>query len=401
MKNEKNLNAFLIALFLFAPSFATIPKLFLDNRLIDFSGYIFYILIFITSITLNKFLINKKYFWFLLITNILFLINLLIVSSYKDLVMEIYLKFNILAIIAVYITSLDIDYKKLVKYWYILGVLNILIWLPLLNLISSEEISYMHMGTFMTLAFAIVYYNFLRKRKLIDLFWVIVSFTMIAVFANRGALLAIAVLAISILFYRTKYKKTVFTLSAISIILFLLLDIKSIALKIVNNLNNLLINNGINSYPIKRLIDTLNSGVVESSSGRDNIFDYSLDILKESFHPHGVGYFEHVTNILYPHNLFLDLFIIFGYLAIPILFLCIFFTFKVIVYEENKVKKEIIVMLITILFIRLNLSSTFLDEASFWILFGIILNTNNFKKNTTIANQPFHNLETLYKGTLK
>ena len=362
-------NSILIMVFLFAPSLTLPLKIFMNNGV----SVWFLTASLICFSLLNNKTINRNFVLLFFVANILFLLNILFVA-YQDIVIDIYIEFLKFSLVALFLTIRELDYSKLLRYWYILGIINSLIWLVFLNRVVSGNLDYMFFGVSMTYSFTAVFYNYLIKRKRLDLLLLVIYFIVITFFANRGALIAcIAVISI-FTFHRSKRKFFYIINSIFITILFLIIDLKNIAIKIISLLNTLLINHNIYSYSINKFSLALVNGIASSSSGRDVLYSQAQDIIKDGFIPRGIGYFQYKTSEIYPHNFFLDLFIVFGFLGLGILGLLILMFIKFYSKEMDSKKRDVVTLFLIMVFFRLMFSSTFIYDTSFWILIGLLIN---------------------------
>ncbi|RKD23109.1 hypothetical protein BEP19_12860 [Ammoniphilus oxalaticus] len=372
--SKAKINAGLLAFFMFIPSLTIPIKMFLQNGVIV---WLLNLILLVFSIYKNG--INKKFFGVFLSLNLLFLLNILVVT-HKNEVLSIYMEFLKISTIALILTLKEIDYGKFYRVWYILGVANVFVWTFYINQLISSDIGYMFFGTSMTYSFSIILYRFLDKKNILDLLLLILTFVFVAVFANRGAILACSILIPVLLYLKVKKHRILLIFSTIPLTFFYLIsDIKLNLINFIMYINNILLDNDIKSYALIKLSNMFIHGLVESSSGRDGIFHQSFELIKDGFLPRGVGYFQYVTGLVYPHNLLLDIFIVFGILGIPLIVLITIHIIKFFKIERNFRKKDIVIILLIMSLTRLSLSSTFLYDTTFWVLVGVVLSTNVYK----------------------
>lgn len=380
MGKQERINSTILIIYIFAPSLAVWLKMFTDIRVLDFSQLFIYGILLILSILFTNFKFNKKFLAIFLILNIFFLINLLLVD-YKDIVFDIYVHFFISAIFVLYLAFKPLDISHLLKTWYVVGILNIILWIPLLGHISNREISYMYFGNYMTLSFAIFLYYFLEKRKKTDFILLIISYLFIAILANRGAFLAINLLTFLYLFYRSRFKKTVGIITIFCGLFLYLINIKTIVISTLYNILYYLNELKISTLTVEKLIFVLEKGFLEGSTGRDKIYYSAIDLISESFMPKGVGYFQYITSIIYPHNFIIESLLIFGFLAIPLYLFLIIISIRFFMNEKSQQKKHVVFILLIIVIARLSLSSSFLIEVNFWVLLALMINIQSQSKN--------------------
>src|SRR5699024_740705 len=138
----------------------------------------------------------------------------------------------------------------------------------------------------------------------------------------------------------------------------------------------------MSTLTLKKTLIVIQEGFSEGSTGRNILFEQAVDIIKDGFIPRGIGYYKAFTDYDYPHNIFLDLFIIFGYLSIRLVVVSIIAIIYYFKRETFILRKDIVLMVLTASVIRLLLSSTFLQEISLWMVIGLMI----FKR-PYIANQ--------------
>lgn len=387
MKENSKVNALLLITLLNIPTLTIPIKLAMGNGT---SVWIANLIILIVSLYKNKSRISKKFIILFLSLNLLFLINILLVN-YKSLIVDIYIEFLISSALAMYLAFQSIDYKYFAKCWYVQGVIGIAIWLCYLNIVTSGATSYMFFGVSMSFCFAIVFYRFLDKKKFYDLILLLIAYCLIAVLANRGAFLTINVIVILFVYLKFRYKVFLFLPGALLILIGLYVDVKKLIAESIYSINQFLIANNIDSYSFTKFADMLINGLAESSSGRDVLYNQALAILEKGISPKGVGYFQYITGINYPHNFILDVLLILGFFSIPLL---IFMSMRILnffKYEIDIFKKDMFLLLLLIIFIRLFLSSTFLYEVPFWAIVGILLNSTY--KSLSYSSIPLRKLK--------
>lgn len=134
------------------------------------------------------------------------------------------------------------------------------------------------------------------------------------------------------------------------------------------------------------MIIFVNKGFVESSSGREDLYINSINLIKENYlMPKGVGYYQYVTGGNYPHNVILDLLITFGIITIPIIF-C-FIIAVVIKYKKSQTTFRLIFStLLIFITARLTFSGNFWSEQVLWILIGFLVSTNIDNNVSAVVN---------------
>lgn len=382
-------NSYLLVAFLFSSSI-TLPFKYFFGSGVPVYIYIFTILL--LSIYVNIHQMNKTFLIMsIIIIFILCIDNLLV--SFKEISLYWSIEFIKFGLIPLYLACNKLNLDSFYKSWYQLGVINLFIWILFFNKVNNGEIDYMFFGISLTYSFSIFLINlfYIPKNKMINVLFLVISFTMILLLANRIAIVICLILFSIILINRShkSYSGKVFLLTYF---LFISIIVKKF-LFILNHLKFLTDALGYNSYFINKAIYLMNFGFEAASSGRNLIYNEAYKLIKESnYMPNGIGYFQFKTNVVYPHNILLDITISFGIIGL-IIFLTLFviglFSYK---YNKNNDLKLVILVLSTIVFIRLFFSGTYLTEIPLWIIIGLLINkkisyeSNKEQKNDKAIN---------------
>ena len=218
----------------------------------------------------------------------------------------------------------------------------------------------------------ITYFYIKNKYKVLNLIIVIIIVILIFIFGNRSSLLICLSIWLFMKLYniRNSFKKVIslFIMITISIVAYINI------FNILKGINIFLQKIGIHSYSISKYIMAIDNGFIKSTSGREELAKLSIDIIKSNpLKPHGLKYFTYFTGRIYPHNLILDLSIVFGLLgAIFIIGFLIYLIFKS-KYIKNESFKIILSEIIVLEFLWLFFSGTFIEESIFWIIIGVLM----------------------------
>jgi hypothetical protein len=371
-ERKHKINSLLLVIYLFGSSL-TIPFKELMNSGVPI--WILTIVVLCFSFYINKLRVNLKAFILIFTLIFLFIMNLYFVE-YKSIILNLFFEFLKFGIIPLYLASFIKDYKALIKYWYYMGIFNLAIWIGFLNLNDNSELGYMSFGVYMTYSFIIfLIYFYNNKLKKINLLLLVITFILIFLFGNRSSAIICLVLVFYFEFKTAKYKSplSLITFTSIYFSLICLLIIKMETILVF--FQNVLLKMGITSYIFQKIEFMLRFGVSRASSGRDDIYTQSINLIKDNYLlPKGVGYFEFITGEVYPHNIFLEMFITFGFLGIGILCFLFYLFFRSYIKSKNYYFKVVLATLFIFTFVRLIFSSTFWTETTFWIIMGIILN---------------------------
>ncbi|MGI1804683.1 O-antigen ligase family protein [Exiguobacterium sp. TDN 0502] len=220
-------------------------------------------------------------------------------------------------------------------------------------------------------------YLLLYKKKMVNIVYILVGLFMIITHGSRGPLLAILVYIILYFLINADKNKIIITFLSLSslYIYFNFLTIVSWLISVLNKFN-------YSSRTLYKIID----GSVTSGTGRDSIQEIALNLFKE--HPFtGVGIgverihiFEGiyltrgVTDKLstsYPHNIFIELLAQFGLIGGLLIILFILFIIVKSFNSSNKNEKNLLIILFSITFIELMLSSSYLLSPQFFFYMGV------------------------------
>lgn len=335
------------------------------------------ILIF-TAIALvnNNFRINIKFIFVFIFFVAFFLINISIVD-YKSIVLSEFLKFLVLGLTALFISSYEFDYKYIMKYWYKLSLVFFIIIHLMFDSVITREFSYMDFGfiaNFLFLGFIFGY--FLKKRKLYIILMLYLLFLSI-LFGHRGSIIVNIILLVYFV-YKLNLLKPIYVYiitfaSGIIVILFYYLQFSmlNILYFLQENFSYL------NSYSLKKIIWSLESESLDTS-GRDEIYLQGMELIREKLFllPSGFGYFQHKTDFVFPHNIFIDMYVIFGVITI-LFFVYLIYSLRNIHENFGEIQRLVVFGVFLYEFTRLLTGGTFLTSAAFWFVFAVCMNSNN------------------------
>src|SRR5699024_9497112 len=125
-------------------------------------------------------------------------------------------------------------------------------------------------------------------------------------------------MTIVFLFYKSNHKIKFSFIGVITLIFLMFIDFKLFLVNILEKLILIISDLNMSTLTLKKTLIVIQEGFSEGSTGRNILFEQAVDIIKDGFIPRGIGYYKAFTDYDYPHNIFLDLFIIFGYLSIPL-----------------------------------------------------------------------------------
>lgn len=369
--SKEKINAILLIIFLYINTLTLLGNTIFDSEVVAF---IITFIIIIISLIVNKFEFNRKMVIFSTFVFIIFLINFLIVD-FKSEALVIFIDFLKFGLISLYLASLVTNYNYFLKFGYIISIMILIIWTFFIGQVSERNISYMLFGRQLTFSFVIfIIYFYKKDRKIIHLILALISFTFITLMGNRSSLLICIMLFILLEFdylrknlnLRNYFKAMIYVV--ITILLYIKIDVILYKVMIIANKLN------INSYVLKKAMDFLNDETDNSLSSRSSLTHQSIEIIySNNLMPNGIGYFQKVTNGTYPHNIFIDILITFGFFGI--LIIAGLFIWILVIYnkQNNSDFRMVIFSLLVYNIIRLNFSGTFWDETLFFALLGLLM----------------------------
>lgn len=254
------------------------------------------------------------------------------------------------------------------------------------TLIGNMEISY----SILPLAIFSLYI-FIEDKKIINLLIFVISFFIIVSFGSRGPLLCLLVYLILFLIMNLKKHKWLFGLLII-LSVFTVFNFKTILYKSID----FLAAHNVES----RTLYKIKNGDITNDTGRSRIHQVVYELI-DQHQAIGVGLgVERITinekiyamnkdmSSCYPHNLFLELIVQYGlFIGIILSFSIVFLIIKAMLKAKGK-RRDFLIILFSIEFIRLMISSSYIVSILFFYLIGISIAyiQNNGGKNEKSIN---------------
>ena len=226
-------------------------------------------------------------------------------------------------------------------------------------------------------ATVLLVFHYKKKLAVIPMFAILI---LLAIFANKGAILtAILLIIVGVSYINNNNivnKKTLIYLGVIVTAMYIgYLEIFKLLIAIADRL-------GIDSYALITISvilgDTSNNSVYNT---RMDIWDEALLYFKDSpIWGNGIGFFSSHSEG-YEHNLFLEILNAWGLIGITFFFAMLQKAFSKYKLTADQNKKALLCVLFIVSFVPLMSSLTFWACQSFWLFWGIVLkNDNNDKK---------------------
>ncbi len=310
---------------------------------------------------------------------ILYVVNILLYPKNEDVLLERLFSFSILTLPYYYI-GVSLDIKRFYKSFYYISVIAIymcafyeLLYAQSASYTGEVDTSEYNMG----LAYSIlphvlmVSWSALKNLQIYSIIPMILGFVLLLSFGTRGPVIcAIVFIAIYLLFIRpSKYQKTM-RIVTISLAVFTV----SFLDQFMTFMQMLTFQLGMST----RIFDKYFEGEMEVSAGRDYIREtLTKELINDStLSGHGIlGSYSYVNT--YPHNIVLDFLFSFGWvLGIVLLLSLLYIIIRMLIkYSQNEINRSFGILLVASSILSLCFSSTFVDDAMFFMLLGYCINS--------------------------
>lgn len=311
---------------------------------------------------------------------IFYLLNIQLFPQNADVLVNRLFSFSLLTLPYYYI-GVTLDIKRFYKFFYYISVVAVFMC-AFYELLYTQSASYtgdVDTSEYnMELAYSIlphvlmVSWRALKSFVILNIAPMLLGLMLLLSFGTRGPVIcAIVFIAIYLLFIRpSKYQKTMRIITvACAVYAMSFLD------QFMTFMQLMTFQLGMST----RIFDKYFEGELEDSSGRDYIRETLLRELSidNSLFGHGVlGSYPYVNT--YPHNIVLEFLFSFGWVwGIAILFCIVYIIAKMLINThqcEINVTFGIILVIASIL--KLCFSSTFVDDALFFMLLGYCVNSS-------------------------
>ena len=311
---------------------------------------------------------------------IYYLLNIQLFPQNADVLVNRLFSFSLLTLPYYYI-GVTLDIKRFYNFFYYISVVAVFMC-AFYELLYSQSASYtgdVDTSEYnMELAYSIlphvlmVSWRALKRFVLLNIAPMLLGLMLLLSFGTRGPVIcAIVFIAIYLLFIRpSKYQKTMRIITVACAVYAM-----SFLEQFMTFMQLMTFQLGMST----RIFDKYFEGELEDSSGRDYIRETLLRELSidNSLFGHGVlGSYPYVNT--YPHNIVLEFLFSFGWVwGIAILFCIVYIIAKMLINThqcEINVTFGIILVIASIL--KLCFSSTFVDDALFFMLLGYCVNSS-------------------------
>ncbi len=329
----------------FLPVYLILLKFVLEERAISWISYVLYLGLTILYIFLYRPIMSKSVFVFLVIYWIMLVLNILIVSYKSYVVIEggtNFLKFIIPVLFFSQISTSQLE-DFYVNFYHI-TLKHMILILPYYYMTRNEIIDYGDFSVLTSLLLIVLMIGIVifQDKILIGIIGLIITFVMTTLFSSRMPVIAFLLVTFILVFLKINNSSfRIFFISATFVVLTVcFINIEDI----LSFINKQLIELGIESRTIIRFTNDIGEkSILEmaGSSNRQYIWSTTIEYLKERyfFLPGGFAAIRGITdgNIYFSHNLFLDLFVMFGIFAVPAIFFVIIKIYNLSKIVEKKV----------------------------------------------------------------
>lgn len=326
-------------------------------------------------------------FFFFLGCLLLYLTNFLLYPENQEPLESHFFNFAVLAL-PYYFIGLGVDVKKFIKPFFYVSLLSLSICVfyeffyvqnsgARLDLDTSDY--NMNLSYNMLHHVLLITWVTLKEFKLWQAPFMLLGVFLLLSLGTRGPILCLIIFfAIYLLFFKpSKFQKTM-RLLTIAISLYAITFIQEFMLM----MQGMMIQFGMST----RIFDKYLEGEMETSFARDYIKTTLYSTLKNDTGFTGFGILGSYRFVdTYSHNLFLDLWFSFGWFVGSILICVLFYLIiKALLINNYEINRVFLLLLVCSSVIKLLLSSTFIDDAMFFMLIGYCVNTMRcFKLNVT------------------
>jgi hypothetical protein len=299
-----------------------------------------------------------------------------------------FLLYSLPVFIIVIVQSNSATFFKYIFYSSIIIFLSILLEILFFNLIETISLQY-YSQTFSYLALfpAIINLNIIFERKNFNFMSLVIgvlSVIMIYFFGARGPLLIVFIfIYFRITLKLFKYKKNLMLVVFFIVTFFMVTNVN----QFLNSISEILIFFNFDS----RLLDYIRNFQLFSFESREGLYTLAIQIIEKNL-IFGIGlgadriYILDLLNIydlnsimgLYSHNIFLEIMLSFG-LIFGVLFILFFFIRLIYIFKNHyqNLNGEITLILLSLGFLPLLISGSFINSPLFFALIAFLLSPKN------------------------
>jgi len=273
---REKFNAYIMAMFIFQFGFLQ-PIASLVNSQIPIAG--FSLLLLLALLLNNRFIIKGYVILTFLLVSVYFLVTSLVLTNNTQVIMLIYFEFLVKSFSAFIIGSLTVDDKVLYKSFLNVSIVNFasIAMFPIVGFLDS--MNYMRFGYAMVPS-VIMFFYAVYDSKFKNPIWVILAATSLflsLVYGSRGPMVVIFMFLLAVFIFSNIKKIKKIASIIIGASLFFLAVSNNRLLKLIDYIY---FDVGITTYALAKLRMMLISGLLESSSGRDVIYEKIFNAIR-------------------------------------------------------------------------------------------------------------------------
>lgn len=356
---------------------------------VGFIKYIIVVVVFVISLIKNG--IRKDFIRLFFSISLFFLLDYLVFGNIET-ISFFYISMFSSSLLMLFFTMNLKDMRLYFDVYYNMSLITlaaVVLYIFIADGDATKTVSYMAIGNVLSfISVSVSYRLYLTNDNKIKNHLLLMFLLVLSIFyANRMSIVTIFLIyqiPKFIFLKKDKLKLYIISLFQFSIFFIAFFNISTILNYIIQIIGSK------SSYVLIKLNRMLSDpegliqGLINSSSGRDSLYDTALDIIRNSYgFPNGISGFNVVGDngivFYYPHNIFLELFIVFGIFSIPIF---IYFMYRL--FKKYKTSDEYLQFFILCFFVfsfsRALVSSSIWLSPSLWTCIGALYINSN-KKN--------------------
>lgn len=378
MEKKKEMNAFAVVFVFFLYSLTTLPGLYVNQGLLTMG---LAVLVFFPILAKNLFSrvtkANMTAICIELFMLIVLLLEYLVYDNYSKAIQESGIYLLSIGSIGLLVGSFEFDYRYCYKYGQILAYVcfvtsALFLWLTPYKFLMSMRFGYAMLPS--VLWFLLV---FIEKKSRFDLLLFLAGLFTLVAWGSRGTLL---VVLIFLLLYLLKERKKLFA-ALVIVTIPLLTVLRNYVLELLDAISDL-----THARKINKLIIMLDDDEeIDTSSGRDAIYDHCIDLIQLNPFGNGVGFWtkDPVMHGLFPHNVFLHVGTEFGIIGMAVLVIVLIYAMKKM-FDFKGSFFYLLVFFFSIMFGRLMVSSMYWARPEFWFFIGLFLCNRMMKREAIV-----------------
>ena len=373
---KEKINAYLLTGFIFQFGMVQ-PLSFLVRSQVVIAVAIFIILL--IALYVNEFRIKKITVLAMLIVSLLFGTHAIIYLELTNQIISQYAEVVIKSFSALYIGSLALDDKSLIRSAKLFGLLNLsLVSVAVLIPPYYDYMNYMRFGYALLpsvlLLFLLAIWN--KERRVTYTILGLATMLLMILYGSRGVISSLLLFGIILFAFYGGISSSKKIVAGVSIIILVYLDyMYHYVFKIIKFAFDGL---GLHLYSVEKLLLMFSEGLARSSSGRDQLYSNVFDAISHNLiFGNGVGYTQ-VHLGLTTHNFILQILVetgIVGFVIWSVIGIMSTLKFRRIASKGESGHLIVLIILLSTSVGRLLVSSDLWLRTEFWLALALLFNT--------------------------